>query len=466
MSAKESGVTFADRLDLEVGWRTGVISPEIYFDEQVYALEQDRIFGSNWIPVGHADMVRAPSSYVTNYVGEVPVIILRDPAGAVRGFINRCRHRGNKVCLFDRGKANNFTCSYHGWTYGLDGSLVGVPRERDLYGQTFDRADWGLEEIKIADFKGLLFASLDKEVAPFEQWLGDDARWWLETFVLNEPVGGIEALPGWHRYRTPGNWKLMAENFIGDNYHVALTHASWFRAAGAMRERGSQAAMITSPLPMRTKVATYEVTAGYGSGCPLGLGALVTQGEALFARDMDEAKRLGPEVVEWLRYRQDRLDKALADVEPKPYGFINGLLFPNLGLMGYISPMIGRHLILFHPHGTTEHEAWQWTMVERETPEVVRELALQRVYQGQAMAGVIAPDDVENFERVVEAMQARRAQRLPLNFEVHIDDDGDQFPGLPGNVGNEPSEVNQRQFYRFWLELMTRTPTASSRAAS
>lgn len=456
-------MTLLDRLEQEVGWRSGVISPEIYFDEAVYALEQERIFGSSWIPVGHSDMVREPTSYVTNYVGEVPVIILRDPAGAVRGFINRCRHRGNKVCLFDRGKAHHFTCSYHGWTYGLDGGLVGVPRERDLYGAGFDRTAWGLEEIRIADFKGLLFASLDKDIAPFEKWLGDDARWWLETFVLNEPVGGIEALPGWHRYRTPGNWKLMAENFIGDNYHVALTHASWFRAAGEMRSRGSEAAMITSPLPMRTKVPTYEVTAGYGRGCPLGLGALVTQGEPLFERDLEEAKRLGPEVVDWLRYRQDRLDKALADVDPKPYGFINGLLFPNLGLMGYISPMIGRHLLLFHPHGTAEHECWQWTMVERETPEVVREIAMQRVYQGQAMAGVIAPDDVENFERVVEAMQARRAQRLPLNFEVHIDDDGDQFPGLPGNIGNEPSEVNQRQFYRFWLELMTRTPTAGAR---
>ena len=82
------------------------------------------------------------------------------------------------------------------------------------------------------------------------------------------------------------------------------------------------------------------------------------------------------------------------------------------------------------------------------------------------MAGVIAPDDVENFERVVEAMRARRAQRLPLNFEVHIDDDGDQFPGLPGNVGKEPSEVNQRQFYRFWLDLMRRKPTVSAREVS
>lgn len=455
-------MTLSDNLAQAVSWRSGEISPAIYFDEDLYALEQDRIFGRSWIPVGHADMVPDPGMYVTNRIGEVSIIILRDAAGTVRGYVNRCRHRGNKVCLFDRGRAHSFTCSYHGWTYGLDGSLVGVPRERDLYGPDFDRTQWGLEEIRVADLHGLLFASLDKDIAPFEQWLGDDTRWWLETFVLAGPVGGLEALPGWHRSETPGNWKLMAENFIGDNYHVALTHASWFRAAAAMRERGSQESMITSPLPFRTKAPTYEVTAGFDHGCPLGLGALLPNGEAMFERDMEEARRLGPEVVDWLRYRQDRMDKALADVDPRPYGFINGLLFPNLGLMGYISPMIGRHFILFHPHGPTSHEAWQWTMLERETPEALREIVLQRVYQGQHMAGVVAPDDVENFERLVEVMQTRHAQRLPFNFEVHLDDDEDQFPGLPGNVGKEPSEVNQRQFYRFWLELMNREPAVSN----
>ncbi|HUZ68508.1 MAG TPA: Rieske 2Fe-2S domain-containing protein [Candidatus Saccharimonadales bacterium] len=458
-------MSLVDSLEQLVSWRDGLISPEIYFDEDLYAQEIERVFGHAWIPVGHSDMVRSPGDYITNYIGEVPIVILRDSTGTVRSFINRCRHRGNKVCLFDRGQAHSFTCSYHGWTYGLDGGLVGVPRERDLYAD-LDRASWGLEEVRVADFNGLLFATLDKDASSFENWLGADARWWLETFVLGVPVGGLEALPGWHRCRVPGNWKLMAENYIGDNYHVALTHAAWLRTAQELRERGSDIPMATSPLPMRTKEPTYEVTAGYGSGCPLGLGALRPYSNAMFERDLDEAKRLGPHVVSWLRDRQDRMQKALVGTDPPLYGFVNGLLFPNLGLMGYISPMIGRHLLLFHPHGATEHEQWQWTMVEREAPDVVKELAVQRVYQGQAMAGVIGPDDVENFERIVEAMRAKRAQRLPLNFQVHLNDDGDQLPGVRGNISKEPSEVNQRQFYRFWLELMAREPVAASKGVS
>ena len=151
----------------------------------------------------------------------------------------------------------------------------------------------------------------------------------------------------------------------------------------------------------------------------------------------------------------DRMSKALAGYEPRPAYFGHGLLFPNLGLMGYVSPMTGKHFMLFHPRGPAAHEIWQWTMVEREAPEPVKELAVQRVYQGQHMAGVVAPDDVENFERIVEASRSPRTWREPMNYEIHLGHDQDQLPHLPGNVSAEPSEVNQREFYRFWLEVMS-----------
>jgi hypothetical protein len=148
------------------------------------------------------------------------------------------------------------------------------------------------------------------------------------------------------------------------------------------------------------------------------------------------------------------MSKALAEYEPRPAAFGHGLLFPNLGLMGYVSPMVGKHFLQFHPRGPERHEIWQWTMVEREAPQAVKELAVQRVYQGQHMAGVVAPDDVENFERIVEASHSPRTWTTPMNLEIHLGHDQDQLPHLPGNIGAEPSEVNQREFYRFWLELM------------
>src|ERR1700726_1413795 len=72
-----------------VGWERGRISPAIYFDEEVYRREQARVFAGGWVPVGHEDMVRRPGDYVTNYMGEVPVIVLRDRGGVVRVLVNK-----------------------------------------------------------------------------------------------------------------------------------------------------------------------------------------------------------------------------------------------------------------------------------------------------------------------------------------------------------------------------------------
>lgn len=437
-----------------VGWEQGRISPAIYFDPQVYRREHARVFEEGWVPVGHADMVRSPGDYVTNYLGEVPVIVVRDRGGTVRVLVNKCRHRGNQVCLFDRGNVRGFTCSYHGWAYGTDGRLISVPEEQQFYHGALEKDKWGLQEARLASFCGLLFATLSGDAPALEEWLGEDVRWWLRYFVLAEPVGGLEALPGWHRYESPANWKLIAENFIGDNYHFAHTHTSWIRVRHAFQEQGIRTPMTTAPHSALHGSAKYSLTAGYRAGAPLGLGAMLTDSKVLQERDIEDARVLGKEAVEWVRDRNDRMSKALAEYEPRPDSFVNGLLFPNLGLMGYMSPMMGKHFMWFHPRGPERHEIWQWTMVEREAPEAVKELAVQRVYQGQHMAGVIAPDDVENFERIVEASHSPGTWRAPMNYEIHLGHDQDQLPHLPGNIGPEPSEVNQREFYRFWLELM------------
>ncbi|MHB8220988.1 MAG: SRPBCC family protein, partial [Acidimicrobiales bacterium] len=249
--------------------------------------------------------------------------------------------------------------------------------------------------------------------------------------------------------------KLISENFIGDNYHFSHTHTSWIRVAKAFREKGVITPMTSAPhSALAGGGGKYSVTAGRVGSAPLGLGALLTFSEALHERDQADARPLGKAAMDWVNYRAEQRAKALADYHPRPDSFGHGLLFPNLGLMGYVSPMIGKHFLLFHPRGPESHETWQWTMVEREAPDVVKELAIQRVYQGQYMAGVIAPDDVENFERIVEASHSPRTWRHPMNYEIHLGYDQDQVPSLPGTVGAEPSEVNQREFYRAWLDLM------------
>ncbi|HXG36305.1 MAG TPA: aromatic ring-hydroxylating dioxygenase subunit alpha, partial [Dehalococcoidia bacterium] len=421
-------------------------------------LERERLFGCSWLVVGHDEMIPRPGDYVTNYMGEVPVILARDAEGQIHVLVNRCVHRGNQVCLFDRGNAPSFTCSYHGWTYDTTGKLTAVPLEQELYRGELDKGANGLEEVpRVANFKGLIFASFDPSAPPLEQWLGEDVCWWLKTFVLAEHLGGLQMMPGWHRYQSPGNWKLHAENYIGDDYHVfAATHVSWFRVVGQMLSEGVRSRALASP-GGRISGPRYEgsVGAGYGDGPPFGMGMVVLD-DSVYQFDKEEAKQLGPEAVEWVEERQRRLQDVLKESELKPYSFMNGLLFPNLGLMGFYSAIYGRHFLLFHPKGPWEHEVWQWTMVEKEAPKAVKELAVERVYRGQHMAGTIGQDDVENFERLTEMMRPSRNWQRPFHYGLQLGHESEGPRGLPGNIGPNPSEVNQRQFYRFWLQLMER----------
>ena len=76
-------------------------------------------------------------------MGEESVILCRDRAGEVHVFLNSCRHRGMKVCRYDEGNTTVFTCPYHGWSYGTDGRLVGVPFFREAYHGALDRSEWG-----------------------------------------------------------------------------------------------------------------------------------------------------------------------------------------------------------------------------------------------------------------------------------------------------------------------------------
>jgi nitrite reductase/ring-hydroxylating ferredoxin subunit len=111
----------------------GRISREIFVDEAIYAQEQERLFARAWLFVGHESQIPNPGDFFVSCMGEESVILCRDRAGQIHVFLNSCRHRGMKACRYDEGNTPVFTCPYHGWSYGTDGKLVGVPRGLSLH---------------------------------------------------------------------------------------------------------------------------------------------------------------------------------------------------------------------------------------------------------------------------------------------------------------------------------------------
>lgn len=448
-------MTALEHLSEIVDWKNGQVSPAIHFDEEVYRIESQRIFDRAWLLAGHEQMVATPGSYVTNYMGDVPVILMRDTAGEIHVLVNKCTHRGNQVCLFDRGKTRGFVCSYHGWSYGLDGSLNGIPAEQVVFPDGIDKSHLGMERVpRVENFHGLIFASFAPNAPSLSDWLGEGLSWFLENFVLSVPLGGLELMPGWHRYRSPGNWKLVSENFIGDNYHVfAASHISWLAVCQEFGERGI--ALPVTTFPMAAGATPYELSTGLTNSVPFGAG-MAQIDDIAYKHDYDEAQQLGPEAVAWIERRFQILQEVSANFDTKLYSFMNGLVFPNLGLMGFLSPLVARQFLMFHPRGPRSHECWQWAMVEREAPQVVKDIALQRAYQVQHMGGVVSPDDIENFERIVDASGAERNWKRPYYLQMQSGHEADGPVGLPVRLGPNPSEANQRNFYRFWLEMMER----------
>lgn len=206
----------------------------IYTDPAIYQAEQARIFrGEAWHFVALALEIPAAGDYRANYIGDTPVVAVRDAAGEIRVFVNRCAHRGAMLCLDSRGNRKEFTCVYHNWTYGHDGRLQSVAFRRGVKGQgglpeDFDMSRHGLQRLRTEVLNGLVFATFSSSVAPLRDWLGPRMTAHIER-IFARP---IRVIGGYVQY-LHNNWKLYIEN-VKDSYHASLLH-TFFSTFGLNR---------------------------------------------------------------------------------------------------------------------------------------------------------------------------------------------------------------------------------------
>lgn len=193
--------------------RASTIPSTWYWGEESLKRDRENVFYRSWNLVGRRDQVMNAGDYFTTRIGDENIVVLRDQGAELRAYFNVCRHRAGPIAL-GAGNAKTLKCQYHGWTYGLDGKLQGVPEFQGV--QNFDVSNCKLPSVAVREWGPLVFAAIDPAMT-FEEFVGtapDDLKHLnlegMKFFVAKD-------------YHLKANWKVYVDNYL-EGYHLPSIH--------------------------------------------------------------------------------------------------------------------------------------------------------------------------------------------------------------------------------------------------
>ncbi len=206
------------------------LASKFYTDPHILEIEKSRIFLRTWQLVGTLSQscgesngakrtIADPESYFTAEVAGEPVLIVRDKQGTLRAFSNVCRHRAGPIAL-GSGCKNVLRCQYHGWTYTLDGRLIGTPDTEGV--EFFDRSTMGMVSLRVDVWEQFIFVNFDPQAEPLSAYLGK----------IPEQARGFEfaglQIAERRDYIINCNWKVYVDNYL-EGYHIPIAHPGLMR---------------------------------------------------------------------------------------------------------------------------------------------------------------------------------------------------------------------------------------------
>ncbi|MFF7776137.1 aromatic ring-hydroxylating dioxygenase subunit alpha [Streptomyces tanashiensis] len=225
------------------------LSARHYTDPDLAAAETRRVFARSWQLVCHESDLAGPGARLAAAVADREVLVVRTEDGGLAAHLNVCRHRGTRLVAAPEAAGKAIRCPYHGWTYRLDGSLVGAPEARQI--PCLDRPRLGLLPARVESFLGFVFVNLDPGAVPLSE----------SCAGLAEAIGhyaGADLVPvGRDRIHDvaraevqQANWKVAVDNYL-EGYHVPVAHPGLMRLLdyqGYGCEIHDSYVLFTSPL--------------------------------------------------------------------------------------------------------------------------------------------------------------------------------------------------------------------------
>ena len=187
-----------------------------YVDPYRFEREMEVLFRGRPVPVALSCECREPGSYVTGKVGGVPIAVVRQADGSLRGLVNACRHRGAPV-LSGNGKGlKALVCPYHSWSYQLDGSAIGRPQEWGF--DDIPRSACNLSQVAVAEQYGLIYAELGTRKSISIDGVLEGMQSEIAEYDLQNYFHFETRSREWNF-----NWKLILDTFT-ENYHIPSLH--------------------------------------------------------------------------------------------------------------------------------------------------------------------------------------------------------------------------------------------------
>jgi glycine betaine catabolism A len=201
-------------MDLQTEPVATTLPARFYTDPEVFRRELESFYGQMWVCAGRANQIPHPGDYFLREFSGESIIVVRDNENKVRAFFNVCRHRGTRICPAAEGRfAGRIQCGYHGWTYALDGRLIGAPHMPEA----FHREQYPLNPVSAGEWDGHIFLNLAQNSEPLLTQLADlpqkFSHWRMADLSLYRRI----------TYDVKANWKLIMMNY-NECLHCPVLH--------------------------------------------------------------------------------------------------------------------------------------------------------------------------------------------------------------------------------------------------
>lgn len=412
-----------------------------YADPEVFALEQQRIFGRLWLYVAHESQLRNPGDFVRTQLAQHEVLVTRNQDGKIYVLHNRCPHRGARLCMVDSGTSRLLTCPYHAWAFRPDGTLAAVPHPKS-YPANFSLADPQnhMQRVKNVDsYRGFVFANLDDNAAPLTEHLGP-MREVIDNLIERAPDGEIEIADLNFTLEYRGNWKLHMEN-ANDIFHPSFVHSS---SVAPARAAPANASILDQDQTREMLLANGFGPADWEGIQLTGLAGGHTFMTSFYKKGVLVNEQQDPVMQRYRTVLAERIGSERAAAMLAMNRF-NNIIYPNLIINAQQQQMrvtipLAVDLTQVHVHCFRLKGA----------PEEMFHRAIRFLTTIGSPASMIFSDDVEMLERCQQGLVKQAGPWV--NFERGLDNDRREGNG---SVGGAASELPMRVQFEAWVNYLT-----------